>query len=249
MASNLSILCLFVIGSILCGVEADKVKKRELPLFGHGYNFFGGASLGGWKSGNGGSLGPWNSGPSPADVANAIAAAKQASANVLIAQQQMQAARENVLKQQRMAMERETAATILTQKSQAAAAIQRSEAAAAAQGVVLAQQRLAASKSAVAHQQRIAAAKEAEAASALQRSAHAAAAEIQKSEYEASKLGQLIQNGAASTAHHLSLTKDNAFGPINSGTNHVPNLESYGPWQGSAIGGAGPANGKGGPWY
>lgn len=177
------------------------------------------------------------SGPSPNEVANAIAAAKQASANVLIAQQQMQAAKENVLNQQRMAMEKEASATLLTQKSEAAAAIQRSEAAAAAQAVLLAQQRLAAAKAAVAHQQRIASAKEAEAANALQRSAHAAAAEIQKTEYEASKLGQLARNNNAGATHHLTYTKDAAFSPITAGANHVPNLESLGPW--SAAGGAG----------
>lgn len=114
------------------------------------------------------------------EVSNAIANAKQASANVLIAQQQVQAAKENVLNQQRIATEKETHASILTQKSEAAAAIQRSEAAAAAQSVILAQQRLAAAKNMVAQQQRIAATKEAQAAAALQSSAHAAAAEIQR---------------------------------------------------------------------
>lgn len=180
--------------------------------------------------------------PSPTEVANAIASAKQASANVLIAQQQMQAAKENVLNQQRIAMEKETAAAILTQKSEAAAAIQRSEAASAAQSVVLAQQRLAAAKNAVSHQQRIAAAREAEAAHALQRSAHAAAAEIQKTEYEASKLGQYARNNNAGATHHLTLTKDNALSSISAGTNHVPNLDILGPWSASA-GGHGKANG------
>ncbi|XP_067615863.1 uncharacterized protein [Eurosta solidaginis] len=205
--------------------------------FGSGFNAL---AVSGWN--------PWNSfatrhgsTPTPSEVANAIASAKQASANVLIAQQQMQAAKENVLNQQRLAMEKETAAAILTQKSEAAAAIQRSEAAAAAQAVLLAQQRLAASKSAVAHQQRIAAAREAEAAAALQRSAHAAAAEIQKTEYEAAKLGQFTRNGNAVAAHHLTLTKDVAFSPITAGTNHVSNVESVGPWVGSGGKGSGAA--------
>lgn len=114
------------------------------------------------------------------EVASAIATAKQASANVLIAQQQVQAAKDNVLHQQRLATEKEAHASILTQKSEAAAAIQRSEAAAAAQSVILAQQRLASAKNMVAQQQRIAAAKEAHAASALQSSAHAAADEIRR---------------------------------------------------------------------
>lgn len=121
-----------------------------------------------------------SSGPTPMEVANAIAMAKQASGNVLIAQQQVQAAKENVLHQQKVATEKETHASILTQKSEAAAAIQRSEAASAAQAVILAQQRLAAAKNMVAQQQRIAAAKESHAAAALQSSAHAAAAEIQR---------------------------------------------------------------------
>jgi hypothetical protein len=69
----------------------------------------------------------WKGNPSPSEVSNIIAMAKQASANVLIAQQQVQAARDNVLNQQRMAAEKEAQAQILTQKSEAAAAIQRSE--------------------------------------------------------------------------------------------------------------------------
>ncbi|XP_061388468.1 uncharacterized protein LOC133323569 [Musca vetustissima] len=218
------------------------VPKRSLEAFLGDAGINGGWSSGGFKvAGFSGGWNPWNShssryisSPSPSEVANAIAAAKQASSNVLIAQQQMQAAKENVLNQQRMAMEKEAAAALLTQKSEAAAAIQRSEAAAAAQAVVLAQQRLAATKAAVAHQQRIAAAREAEAAEALKRSAHAAAAEIQKTEYEASKLGQLARNNNAGAAHHLTYAKDAAFSPINAGTNHVPNLESLGPWSAAA---------------
>lgn len=46
--------------------------------------------------------------------------------------------------------------------------------------VILAQQRLAAAKNTVSQQQHIASAKEAHAAAALQHSAHAAAAEIQR---------------------------------------------------------------------
>ncbi|XP_011293412.2 uncharacterized protein LOC101891474 [Musca domestica] len=236
--------------------SSKNVPKRSLDAFlgDAGINGLpaagGGWSSGGFKlAGFSGGWNPWNShssryisSPSPSEVANAIAAAKQASSNVLIAQQQMQAAKENVLNQQRMAMEKEAAAALLTQKSEAAAAIQRSEAAAAAQAVVLAQQRLAATKAAVAHQQRIAAAREAEAAEALKRSAHAAAAEIQKTEYEASKLGQLASNNNAGAAHHMTYAKDAAFGPINAGTNHVPNLESLGPWSGA--GGAAAGGGK-----
>lgn len=129
-------------------------------------------------------------------------------------------------------MEKESAATLLTQKSEAQAAIQRSEAAAAAQSVVLAQQRLAQAKSAVAHQQRLASSKESEAANALQKSAHAAAAEIQRTEYEAAKYANLQRGSAASASHHLSATKDAALSSLTSGTNHVPGLEALGNgWQ------------------
>uniref|UniRef100_A0A1B0DG09 Uncharacterized protein n=1 Tax=Phlebotomus papatasi TaxID=29031 RepID=A0A1B0DG09_PHLPP len=162
--------------------------------------------------------------PSPAEVTAAIAAAKQASANVLVAQQQVLAAKENVLSQQKLAAERETQASIAQQKSEAAAAIQRSEAAAAAQAVILAQQRLASAKAAVAHHQKIAAAKEAQAASALQSSAHAAAAEIQRTEHEASKLSTYQRNDAAAALHHVTATKDAALAPLTIGNNRQPTV-------------------------
>ncbi|XP_059611142.1 uncharacterized protein LOC132258057 [Phlebotomus argentipes] len=174
-------------------------------------------------------FGPWlgNSHkyvPSPAEVTAAIAAAKQASANVLVAQQQVLAAKENVLSQQKLAAERETQASIAQQKSEAAAAIQRSEAAAAAQAVILAQQRLASAKAAVAHHQKIAASKEAQAASALQSSAHAAAAEIQRTEHEASKLSTYQRNDAAAALHHVTATKDAALAPLTIGNNRLPTV-------------------------
>lgn len=249
----LPLLLLALVAAAGCSASGEKtLPKRSLGdasipwaatstgQLGSGWN-----TAGSWASQLAGSSGAWSAGhgplktaPSPNEVANAISAAKQASANVLIAQQQMQAAKENVLNQQRIAMEKETHAAILTQKSEAAAAIQRSEAASAASAVVLAQQRLAASKAAVAYQQRIAAAREAEAASALQRSAHAAAAEIQKTEYEAAKFGQFTRNGNAGAAHHLTIIKDAALSPITAGTNHVTNLETLGlgPWlNGNAV--------------
>ncbi|XP_020798768.1 uncharacterized protein LOC110176672 [Drosophila serrata] len=61
-------------------------------------------------------------GPTPSEVINAISVAKQASANVLIAQQHLQAAKENVLNQQRIATEKQTQAVILKQTSKAAVA-------------------------------------------------------------------------------------------------------------------------------
>ena len=170
--------------------------------------------------------------PSQMEVASAIAAAKQASENVLIAQQQMIAAKENVLQQQKLASERETNAQIAQQKLESVAAIQRSESAAAAQAVVLAQQRLAATKAALAHHQKIASVKEAHAAEFLQSSAHAAALEIQRTEKEAEKLSTLHRNGAAASQHHVTATKDALLAPIFTGTNRGPT--SYGPWSTAA---------------
>ncbi|XP_052856539.1 uncharacterized protein LOC128264875 [Drosophila gunungcola] len=120
-------------------------------------------------------------GPTPSEVSNAVSVAGQASANFFVAQQQLQAAKENVLNQQRIATEKQTQAIILKQKSQAAAAIQRSEAI---------QQRLAASKAAVA-----------------QAAAQAAVAEIKKTEHEAVKLGYFTQIAHPSSNHHISSLK------------------------------------------
>lgn len=165
------------------------------------------------------------------EVSSAIAAAKQASENVLIAQQQMIAAKENVLQQQKLASEREANAQIAQQKLASVAAIQRSESAAAAQGVILAQQRLAATKAALAHHQKIASIKESHAAEFLQSSAHAAAIEIQRTENEAEKQSTLHRNGAAASLHHVAATKDALFAPLIIGSNRVPGAAfPLGPW-------------------
>lgn len=163
------------------------------------------------------------------EVSSVIAAAKQASENVLIAQQQMIAAKENVLQQQRLASEREANAQIAQQKLESVAAIQRSEASAAAQGIILAQQRLAATKNALAHHQKIASVKEATAADFLKRAAHAASIEIQRTEHEAEKLSTLHRNGAAASSHHVAATKDAlAFGIHQGGGG--PGAFPLGPW-------------------
>ncbi|GAB0088860.1 hypothetical protein DMENIID0001_033240 [Sergentomyia squamirostris] len=194
---------------------------------------FSGAAFGSGSS----HINPWFGShkyvPSQAEVTTAIAAAKQASANVLIAQQQVLAAKENVLSQQKMAAEREAQASIAQQKSEAAAAIQRSEAAAAAQAVILAQQRLASAKAAAAHHQKIAAAKEQQAATALHRSAHAAAEEIQRTEHEASKLSTFQRNDAAAALHHVTATKDAALAPLTLGNNRQPTV-TFSPFHYSA---------------
>ncbi|KAH8235346.1 hypothetical protein KR032_011690, partial [Drosophila birchii] len=135
----------------------------------------------GWKSGHALGLGP-----TPSEVMNAISVAKQASANVLIAQQHLQAAKENVLNQQRIATEKQTQAVILKQKSQAAAALQRSEAI---------QRTLSASKAAVAHA-----------------AAHATAVEVHKTETEAARLGHLARNAHPIGNPHLFLANNHLSG-------------------------------------
>ncbi|XP_062540735.1 uncharacterized protein LOC134208803 isoform X1 [Armigeres subalbatus] len=217
-------------------VEEPSVKntvKRGLDSFhssfgGHntgGADFWGGSSRFGaapWIQNTG-----WKHGPSPAEIAATIAAAKQASAQVLIAQQQVQAAKDNVLNQQKVANEKEASAAYASQKSEATAAVQRSEAAAAAQSVVLAQHRLAAAKANVAHHQRIAAAKESLAAQAIQSSAKAAAAEIHRAEIEAAKLAAHHRSDAASLNHHVIAIKDESFAPLTFGGNQIPTTQLY----------------------
>lgn len=175
--------------------------------------------------------------PSPAEITAAIQTAKQANANVLIAQQQVQAEKENVLQQQKIANEKEHYATIAKQKNDVFSAVQRSEAAAAAQAVVLAQQRLAAAKQAVAHQQRLAAHKEANAAAAIQNAAHAAAAEIHRTEHLASKLSNVQRHDNAFLNHHTATIKDTVVSPLTTGGNNIPPYIppfgasfSHGPW-------------------
>ncbi|XP_058811193.1 uncharacterized protein LOC131676082 [Topomyia yanbarensis] len=169
----------------------------------------------------------WKHSPTPTEIAATIAAAKQASAQVLIAQQQVQAAKDSVLHQQKIANEKEASAAYASQKSEAAAAVQRSEAAAAAQAVVLAQHRLASAKANVAHHQRVAAAKESLAAQAIQSSAKAAAAEIHRSELEAAKLAAHQRADSASLNHHVIATKDDAFAPLIYGGNQIPTTQLY----------------------
>ncbi|KAH8272015.1 hypothetical protein KR018_000835, partial [Drosophila ironensis] len=163
--------------SVSCNPSSKTIRKRDAVFGGIiPFDSAGGARLfnlvrwNHWSDWNGerSSLGY---SPTASEVANAIANAKQAVANVLVAQQHLQVAKENVLNQQRIATEKQTQAVILKQKSQAAATIQRSEAI---------QQQLAASKTAVAHA-----------------AAHAAAAEVQKNELEAVKLGHFTRNSHA----------------------------------------------------
>ncbi|XP_065089070.1 uncharacterized protein LOC135710426 [Ochlerotatus camptorhynchus] len=244
----LKIVILFVTVAAVAGSEAKveetttkNTVKRGLDFGFGGHNAVGfGGSSDPWSGSSRLSAAPWiqNSGwkhgPSPAEIAATISAAKQASAQVLIAQQQVQAAKDNVLNQQKVANEKEASAAYASQKSEAVAAVQRSEAAAAAQAVVLAQHRLAAAKANVAHHQRIAAAKESLAAQAIQSSAKAAAAEIHRAEIQAAKLAAHHRSDAASLNHHVIAIKDESFAPLTFGGNQIPTTQLYralaGPW-------------------
>lgn len=116
---------------------------------------------------------------------------------------------------------------------------------------------MAAAKNAVSQQQHIASAKEAHAAAALQHSAHAAAAEIERTgfffnnfflnilfvsitkflyifflfkfclEQEAARIANLQRANSATAAHHLTATKDSALAPLLAGNNHVPGLQHF----------------------
>lgn len=77
--------------------------------------------------------------PSQYDLAHIIAAAKQAAQDVYLAQQYVNAAKEDVLFQQKLIKEREAYALIAHQKNEAAQNTLRTE----AQNVVLSQQKLA----------------------------------------------------------------------------------------------------------
>lgn len=120
-------------------------------------------------------------GVSPGEIASAIQAAKEASDLVMESQRRVQDAKEAVLHQQHIASQKQAQAALALQKTEAAAAVQQQEAKAAANGLVLAQQRLAQAKAEVAEHQKLAAIKEANAAAIIQKSASLAAANIQKS--------------------------------------------------------------------
>jgi hypothetical protein len=128
--------------------------------------------------------------PSPGEIAAAIQAAKEASSNVMAAQERVQQAKDDVLNQQHIANHKQTQAALALQKTEAAAAVQQQEAKSAANTLIQAQQRLAQAKAEVAELQKIASAKEAHAAVVIQKSAAAAAAEIQKSGKKKSSLVQ-----------------------------------------------------------
>lgn len=128
--------------------------------------------------------------PSPAEIASAIQAAKEAASNVMAAQHRVQDAKDDVLHQQHLANHKQAQAALALQKAEAAAAVQQQEAKSAANSLIQAQQRLAHAKAEVAELQRIAAAKEGHAASLIHKSANAAAVEVQKTGIKCSTYGR-----------------------------------------------------------
>lgn len=121
--------------------------------------------------------------PSAHDLSHLVAAAKKAAHEVYLAQQFVNAAKEDVLYSQKLVKEKEAQALIAYQKSESAQHVLRAE----AQNVVIAQQKLAKAKTFAAEQQLKQALKDAEAAKAIQSSASNAHSEIQKAE-QAAKL-------------------------------------------------------------
>ncbi|XP_063924696.1 uncharacterized protein LOC135138646 [Zophobas morio] len=148
--------------------------------------------------------------PSPAEIAAAIQAAKEASSSVMAAQQRVQEAKDDVLNQQHVANHKQTQAALALQKTEAAAAVQQQEAKSAANALIQAQQRLAHAKAEVAELQKVASAKEARAAVVIQKSAAAAAAEIQRSDETARKLAAL-QSSNAEAIKQSSAGKDGSL--------------------------------------
>ncbi|XP_031350655.1 uncharacterized protein LOC116176299 isoform X2 [Photinus pyralis] len=146
-------------------------------------------------------------GLSAAEIAAAVSAAKDASANVHSAQHRVHLAKEEVLARQKIASEKQAAAALAVQHTEVAVAVQRQRANAAANALVLAQQRLAHAKAVVAEHQRIASEKEAAAAAAIHHAANIAAYQIKKNENTNAKIAAL--NSVATNAfNHIATAKD-----------------------------------------
>ncbi|XP_066139819.1 antifreeze protein Maxi-like [Euwallacea fornicatus] len=220
------------------------VEKRGIFGGGYGFNSFD----------NGfGSSGPSDFGSAPAtyqkswappvssaEIASAIQAAKEASANVAAAQRRVQEAKEEVLHQQHVASQKQSDAALALQKTEAAAAVQQQEAKAAAQSVVRAQQRLAQAKAEVSEAQRVAAHKEAHAAAIIQKSASAAAHEIQKTDAASRKITALQSQGSAVLRQAVaskqgSLTAASAAVAASQASDHFGSDSAAGPWYGQKV--------------
>ncbi|XP_060529355.1 antifreeze protein Maxi-like [Cylas formicarius] len=222
---------------------ASNIAKRGVFDSGYGYNSFDsyGPSSSGFSSPSV-SFKPYHQPVSPAEIASAIQAAKEASSAVMSAQRRVQDAKEDVLHQQHVASQKQADAALALQKTEAAAAVQQQEAKSAATALVRAQQRLAQAKAEVSEAQRIAAAKEAHAAAVIQKSAAAAAHEIQKTDDAARKIQSIQSSGSsairqAAAAKQGSLTATSAAvaAAVSSGDHSGGSDGSAGPWYGQKV--------------
>nr|UFZ14356.1 antifreeze protein Maxi-like [Dendroctonus armandi] len=174
--------------------------------------------------------------PSPGEIASAIQAAKEAAASVMAAQRRVQDAKQEVLQAQHAASQKQADAALALQRTEAAAAVQQQQSKAAAQSVVMAQQRLAQAKTEVSEAQRVAAHKEAHAAALIQKSASAAAHQIEKNDDAARKISALqshsnaaIRQAAASKQGTLTA----ASAAVAAAQGHADS--SSGPWFSSKV--------------
>ncbi|KAH1000319.1 antifreeze protein Maxi-like [Dendroctonus ponderosae] len=232
----------FAVMFLVVGVAlaAPHAAKRSVFEAGFGFNSFEHSASGGGS--------PFSSPPisfksfhgpppvSPGEIASAIQAAKEASANVMAAQRRVQEAKQEVLQEQHAASQKQADAALALQKTEAAAAVQQQESKAAAQSVVRAQQRLAQAKSEVSEAQRVAAHKEAHAAALIQKSASAAAHEIQRNDDAARKISAIQSQGSAAirqaaASKQGSLTAASAA--VAAAQDHGDS--AAGPWFGSKV--------------
>lgn len=163
--------------------------------------------------------------PSPGEIASAIQAAKEAAASVMAAQRRVQDAKQEVLQAQHAASQKQADAALALQRTEAAAAVQQQQSKAAAQSVVMAQQRLAQAKTEVSEAQRVAAHKEAHAAALIQKSASAAAHQIEKNGNSSGALSLTSHFGLA----HLLQTMQRAKSPPFKATRMQPSAKRLHP--------------------
>ncbi|GAB1863741.1 Putative abhydrolase domain-containing protein [Camponotus japonicus] len=154
----------------------------------------------------------------PPEVLRTIQQAKDANNNVALAQHKVAEAKQAAVIQQKIALAKEAAAREAAARSQEIFQHVEAEAKASARQLVALQQRLATLKGAAAAAQKVAAAREAAAAVAIQKTAAATAAELQKqdvdkqinqSEQEAKEKDILAakENAIAAAVHQASLQK------------------------------------------
>ncbi|XP_046487116.1 tol-Pal system protein TolA [Neodiprion pinetum] len=160
----------------------------------------------------------------PPEVIRAIQQAKDASRNVLVAQQRVADAKQAAHLQQKIAIAKEANAREAAHRSQEIAAHAIAEARASARQLVASQQRLATLKDAVAAAQRVAAAREAAAAAAIQRTATATAAELKKQDVDK----QISISEEEARQKDIVAAKENAI--ANALQHAAAEKPSYPPW-------------------